>query len=117
VKVTIQGEWKTGRVYFDGEELSKPRHWESDPEGLRFVSGRSFSWGTASYESSQLALYILLRVFSVSYALKFWHAFFESVVAQLPQTDFKVEVDLGEWLAKQQLHHRDTEGTEKETPG
>jgi len=105
MKVTIQGEWKTGRVYVDGELLLGPRGMLAFP----------YLWGSESYECAVLALAILVQCRVPRLGWKLLEAFNRDVVAQLPQTDFKVEVDLGEWLGKQ-VSRGDAEGAEKETP-
>jgi len=68
-------------VYVNGEELAP-----SFPH----------SWGSNDCGCKLLALRLLHYLFGLEYALTFFDEFTRDVVAQLPQEDFRVELDLGE---------------------
>lgn len=97
----ITGAWDDvewyGDVTIDGKLL--------DPEKSLRVRNHSpdgFSWGYAGSGPAQLALAILLEVTTKEKASKFYQRFKHKFIANLPRAAFDIEVDIDEWLAKQE---------------
>ena len=90
MRVVLQGEWSTGTLYLDGSRI------RIDDQGY------GFSWGSHSFGSIRLAHGILIRMFTPSLATRHCEVFSREIISVLPQTDFKVEIDLGKWLDKRE---------------
>jgi len=93
----IKGEINTRNVWIDGKYL--------DPMESQKVHNHSpdgFAWGNYGGSGpSQLALAILLTHFLEEVAVYYYHDFKWDTIANLPPSDFEIEVDLDEWLKKQ----------------
>lgn len=81
----LKGNWKTRRVWLDGEELfpkESQKVYNHSPDG--------FNWGYGGSGPSQLALAILLKFFPKEIASAQYQKFKWDVIAALPQSDFEV---------------------------
>jgi hypothetical protein len=85
LKIVLQGEWSTGTVYLDGGQV------QLDDQ----VNG--FAWGISG-KPIRLAYAILVRMLNPSWATRNCEAFAREFLYRLPQTDFKVEINLGKWM-------------------
>ena len=96
-KVLLQGEWKSGRVWVAGREVRCP--------ACRMAGcGRHFrfSWGISGSGAYQLALAVLLELLQEERAVPLQYEFFQEVITQLPQTDFKTEINMDNWMRPHQ---------------
>lgn len=101
MKITLQGEWRTGQVWLDGREV-KPAHCR-----LAFCPRHSrFSWGSRESGAGQLALAILLQFVRPEKAIPLCEAFTRDFIAEIPQADFKTRIDVGRWLTREQAERR-----------
>ena len=84
----LRGEWATRRVWLDGKELKPAKSqkvWNHSPDG--------FNWGYGGSGPAQLALAVLLEYIPQDDAVKYHQDFKRNVIAQLPQSDFKINFD------------------------
>ncbi len=87
----------SGEVYVDGKYLKLERSlavFNHSPTG--------FSWGYGGSGPAQLALAILLEFTDRGTAVNLYQTFKWEVIANLPQEDFKVEIDVDGWIRKNQ---------------
>ena len=96
MKVRLQGEWKSGRVYLQGVELQPMLM-----PGIVHRRAARFSWGTYGAGAGELAMAILTQFVSPQKARALCEAFRCDVISQLPQTDFTCDVDVRRWIAKE----------------
>ena len=93
----IEGDWPTRVVKVNHRVLSAARSqrvWNHSPDG--------FNWGYSGSGPAQLALALLLRAgCSHELAVRLHQQFKHDVIAPLPQRDFRIEVDVAQWIAKQ----------------
>jgi hypothetical protein len=83
----IKGEYKTRKVFIDGEEHSP----KQSLSYRKFYPG-GFGWGNSGLASSQLSFAILLRLLSLELALQWFHEFMEDFVSKFPNSDFETEL-------------------------
>ncbi len=89
MRIVLQGEWSTGTVYLDGGQI------QLDDQ----VNG--FAWGISG-KPIRLAYAILVRMLTPLWATRNCEAFAREFLYGLPQTDFKVEINLGKWMDKRE---------------
>jgi len=83
----IKGNWETKEVWLNDKLLSSTKSQEiinHSPDG--------FNWGYRGSGCAQLALAILLEIFSKETALKYYERFKDEVVASLPKSNFEKEI-------------------------
>jgi Family of unknown function (DUF6166) len=87
-RIKLKGKWSSNEVWLDGKPLTPAR-------SLRLVnhSPTGFSWGYGGSGPAQLALAVLLEVTDEASALANYQDFKWAVIAQLPQTDFEIELE------------------------
>ena len=93
--IALQGKWETERVWLNGKRLYPgkcQRVWNHSPDG--------FNWGYEGSGPAQLALAVLLEFLSQLKAVELHQEFKREVVASLPQEDFLVSVNLGQWIER-----------------
>jgi hypothetical protein len=86
------------QVFVNGERLDpKPSQevWNHSPDG--------FGVGYGGSGPAQLALAILLASLPKEQAVSLHQDFKWDVIAKLPQSDFEIDLDLGDWLWKRGL--------------
>jgi len=83
----LKGEYKTRRVWLNGEEL-KP----SKSQKVHNHSPDGFNWGYGGSGPAQLALAIMLEYLPKKEALEIYQDFKWLVIAKLPQDDFSIEI-------------------------
>lgn len=89
LKIRLRGDYETRKVYVDEVRV--------DPDYSRTIVNHSpdgFNWGYAGSGPSQLALAVMLRVFSKKKAVERYQEFKNKVIALLPKSDFSVIVDV-----------------------
>lgn len=89
MKIKLKGRYTTQEVWLNGKLL--------DLKKSLAVSNKSpsgFAWGYGGSGPAQLALAILLEVLPKAEAISKYQKFKEEVVANLPQTDFEVEIEI-----------------------
>lgn len=89
MKIILKGEYKTNKVWFNGELLSPKkslRYRQHSPDG--------FAWGYGGSGPAQLALAICLEIFPKESALRVYQAFKWKYIAVLPQSDFDITFTL-----------------------
>jgi hypothetical protein len=94
-KMKIKGEYETRRIWIDGKELEpdkSQRIYNHSPDG--------FNWGYGGSGPAQLALAILLETCTKEEALKHYQDFKWAVIAELPQSDFEIEINLDNMIGK-----------------
>lgn len=93
----IEGNWHTRQVLINGAVLDpapSQRLWNHSPDG--------FNWGYAGSGPAQLALAILLQTgVSDERAVRLHQAFKFDFIASLPQSDFRVEINVAAWIEAQ----------------
>lgn len=93
----IKGIWKTRQVFINGKELL--------PEKSQAVYNHSpdgFNWGYGGSGPAQLALAILLEAGLSKFAAIELHQNFKwKVIAEFPQTDFEIKIDINKWINEQ----------------
>ncbi|MHC1744864.1 MAG: DUF6166 domain-containing protein [Syntrophobacteraceae bacterium] len=94
MKIVLQGEWNTGQVWKNGEPL-KP-----------VVQEGGFAWGSHSSGSVNLSIAVLMLFASRLKASRLCESFSLDVIARLPQTDFKVTLDVPAWIARRSRRRR-----------
>lgn len=101
----MKGEWKTRRVWIDGNELLPGRSQKivnHSPDG--------FNWGYGGSGPAQLALAILLSFLPEEKAILNYQNFKWDLIATLPQSDFEIVFNLekykGEKMKKEEYERR-----------
>lgn len=94
----IKGVWKGHQVWVDGCVLEL-----EESQKVYSHNTREFSWGYPGSGPSQLALAILLKAVEPAVALKFYQHFKREIIADLPEDDFEIEIDIKLWIKKQEL--------------
>ena len=89
----IEGTIDTHGVGIDGKTLSP-----AQSQKIRNHSPDGFNWGYGGSGPVQLALAICIKAFGVETASRVYQQFKRDVIAKLPQDDFSISVDMGEWL-------------------
>jgi len=89
MKIHLVGFWESRKVYLNGEELLP---YES--QKIRNHSPDGFNWGYGGSGPAQLALAILLKLYSREVALIHYQYFKRTAIATLPQNDFDRELDM-----------------------
>lgn len=100
-KVKIEGILEDRSVFVDGELL--------DPRNSQKVYNHSpdgFSWGYGGSGPAQLALAILLRFYNRSTAIKYYQDFKMDYIANLPQSNFSINLDIKQWMLNKQKEAR-----------
>lgn len=92
--IILKGEYESQKVWLDGVELLPD---ESLKE--RNHSPDGFSWGYLGSGCAQLALAILLKIFKKEFALQYYQTFKFDFIGSLPQSDFEVNIPIGEWIS------------------
>jgi hypothetical protein len=92
-KIIIEGEVKTRTIKINGEVLSPKRS-----QDTRNHSPDGFAWGYGGSGPAQLALGLLMEFTSEKNALALYQKFKWEKIAPLPQTDFKVELNIPAWI-------------------
>lgn len=95
MQVRINGDWDTRNVYVDGKFL--------DPRPSLAVfkhSPAGFNWGYEGSGPAQLALALLMLATDKNTAVRLHQDFKRDIIADLPQDDFKIRIDLEEWVEK-----------------
>jgi hypothetical protein len=93
----IKGIWETRKVWIDGEYLdpiNSQKVYNHSPDG--------HCWSYSGSGPSQLALSILLYHFPKEKAIIWYQEFKRDVIANLPATDFELDIDLDEWIKTKQ---------------
>ncbi len=93
--VNITGEIETGEVYIDGQYLSpvySQAVYNHSPDG--------FNWGYSGSGPAQLALAILMKYLPVEYAVNYYQELKFNLIADIPQTDFDITINLREQVKK-----------------
>lgn len=88
--MTITGIYSTRQVFIDGDELTPH---ESLAVHKHSLDG--FSWGYGGSGPSQLALAIMLHITGKPDR---YQDFKWRFIAPLPQSDFKIEIDIIKWI-------------------
>jgi hypothetical protein len=83
----IRGEWVTKRVWLDGKLLSYV-----ESQKVRNHSPDGFNWGYGGSGAAQLALAVCLKVMPRREALHRYQDFKFKAIANLPQSDFEVDI-------------------------
>jgi len=90
MKIRLKGIAETRTIFLNGEELSPKRSlkiWRHSPDG--------FNWGYHGSGPAQLALAILLELFSREFAIDHYQQFKRDVISTLPQgQDFDLEIKI-----------------------
>lgn len=96
----LRGEWETGRLFVQGEELI-PDDWEAreKPWGQLRDPTPKWRWGDAT-ESNRAAARAVLSWFLEQREVETYLEDFEDVVARLPQEDFEQTIDFERWRNK-----------------
>ena len=92
--MVLRGNFLTKEVWLDGKELR--------PGKSQFIQRHSdgFDWGNGGGGSVQLALAVMLEFVDRSTALKLYQKFQQEIIANLPQTDFELAIDINKWMAE-----------------
>jgi hypothetical protein len=85
----IRGEFVSGRIWINGEELIPANSLK-----VRNHSPTGFSWGYGGSGPAQLSLAILLSFFPRDIALHSYQEFKWRTIARLPQSDFEIELSI-----------------------
>lgn len=94
MKIHLEGEYKFGDVTMDGKPLTPDKSlavYNHSPTG--------FMWGYHGSGPAQLALAILLEFTTEEIALKNYQTLKSKVIANIPQKDFSVTIDLTPYLS------------------
>lgn len=96
----LQGDWRSGEAWLDGNAISP-----------FVIAGRTygFSWGSHSEGSVRLALAILRRFYRWESAVDMACAFSREFIAELPQGDFGIDIDVPAWGARRLARRRKRE--------
>lgn len=89
LKIRLTGTFETKKVYIDDHRL--------DVDYSQTIINHSpdgFNWGYGGSGPAQLALAVMLRVFSKKKATERYQEFKEKVIAQLPKKDVDVIIDM-----------------------
>ena len=92
----IDGDWESREVFIDGKFLSlflSKKVYNHSPDG--------FNWGYCGSGSAQLALAILMKITDTQTAIWLHQKFKFEIIAKLPQGDFELDLDIGEWINKE----------------
>lgn len=87
--VKIKGISDSGVVFINDHLLNPQKS-----QAIRNHSPDGFSWGYAGSGPAQLALAILLELYSEEYAMQHYQEFKNNVIAKLPQEDFEIEIEI-----------------------
>lgn len=89
MKIKIKGKIETNRIWLNGKELTP-----EESQKIKNHSPDGFSWGYSGSGPSQLALAILLKLYSEDIAQSNYQEFKSKVIATLPKADFEAEVNV-----------------------
>ena len=97
MKNTITGHFETNQVHLDG------RHLDPRPSQRIWNHSQDFSWGYGGSGPAQLALAILLEVTGSRETALLWYQKFKwEIIANLPASDFELELDVMEWIRERE---------------
>lgn len=82
----LQGECKTLKVYWNGEPLT------------HHMLEAGFSWGSRNDGAYRLAFAVLAQFVGHEDANRLCSKFCHDFVSRLPQSDFRVELDVPAWI-------------------
>ena len=88
-QILIDGDWETREVHIDGKFLRPDQS-----QKLKNHSPDGFNWGYGGSGPAQLSLAILLKYMHPEYALALYQDFKFRFVANIPQEDFEINVNL-----------------------
>lgn len=101
----VQGFWKTGQVWVNGESLTRDADRCKD-----CVRDSRFTWGTHGEGSMRLAMVLLERFVRTDQATRLCESFSKEILSNLGQIDFKVTINIQGWIA---THSRKQNGRRK----
>ena len=87
-RIKLKGKWSSNEVWLDDKPLTPARSL-----GLANHSPTGFSWGYGGSGPAQLALAVLLEITDEASALATYQDFKWAVIAQLPRSDFEIELE------------------------
>ena len=85
----LKGEFKSRKVWMNGKKLV--------PKKSQKVNNHSpdgFAWGYGGSGPAQLALAVLLEIFTQQQALNFYEYFKNQIIAHLPKGNFNVTIQV-----------------------
>lgn len=94
----LRGEWASGRLFVQGEELEPP-DWEDreKPWGQLRRPTPKWRWGETGEESRATARAILEWFLDEREASSYLEAFLNDIVSRLPRADFERTVNYERW--------------------
>lgn len=98
LKIVLKGIYETRQVFLNGEELLPDRSQKvinHSPDG--------FAWGYGGSGPAQLALAVLLKIMEKEKAVQRYQKFKSDVIAQLPQEDFNVRIEIA-WMCREETY-------------
>jgi hypothetical protein len=92
--ITLEGDYITRTIRLNSFIL------DSESSKTVFINTKSgFDWGNSEEGSAQLALAILLnQTNDKKISMILYHAFKNDIILNLPESDFKKTINIGEWL-------------------
>jgi hypothetical protein len=89
MKITLKGNMGSRQVWLNGKPLTPERSLKEinhSPDG--------FCWGYGGSGPAQLALAVLLELYTKERALAGYQKFKSEVIAALPQSDFEEQIEI-----------------------
>ncbi|MFH0977368.1 MAG: DUF6166 domain-containing protein [Spirochaetota bacterium] len=95
--IELKGDYKSKRIWINDKELI--------PEFSRKLynhSGDGFDWAHSGSGAAQLALAVLFELTNnKKISMILHHVFKNDYVKNLPPSDFKIKINMGNWFIKQ----------------